>query len=160
MTCQELQSEPFLASALFDVMPFVPLFAALARVSGTPFVELIRKATMGQCRYDSRTVYRAIFSTDRPTDVPDRISRFCTQYYDFGTYRASMPKPKRVVVVHADVPEYAYAWQGPMSIAYTEECARIVGAKGVSPLSHTSVPAGKKGGFPLVTMETEFAWGE
>ncbi len=151
--------QPFLASARFDVLPFVPLFATLARLTGGNFVDLVRSATAAQCRYDARTVYRAIFSTDSATDVPERISRFCAQYYDYGTYHATMTRPNRVVVVHGEIPEYAYAWQGPMHIAYTEECARIVGATGVMPLSHVVTPAGKKGNLPLVTMQTEFAWG-
>jgi hypothetical protein len=47
-----------------------------------------------------------------------------------------------------------------MHVAYTEECARIVGATGVAALSHAVTSAGRKCESLLVTMRTEFSWGE
>jgi hypothetical protein len=153
--------QPFLATARYDVLPFVPMFAALARTGGGNFVDLVRIATAAQCRYDSRTAYRVIFSSDRVENIADRISRFCAQYYDFGRYTGAIPQPKRLVITHEEIPEYLYVWEGPMHVAYTEECMRIVGAKKPRMISHTTTPAGrggKKGEFPLVSIRSEFTW--
>jgi eukaryotic-like serine/threonine-protein kinase len=150
--------QPFLAAARYDVLPFVPLFATLSQLVGGTFAELVRSATAAQCRYDSRTAYRAIFSSDRVEDIAGRLSRFCTQYYDFGQYEGSVPQPNRLLVIHAEIPEYLYVWHAPMHGAYTEECARILGAREVRTVSHTSTPAGRSGAFALVTLRTELAW--
>lgn len=150
--------QPFLAGARYDVLPFVPLFATLAQLLGANFGELVRSATAGQCRYDGRTVYRAIFSSDSVGDIATRFSRFCSQYYDFGRYVGSLPQPNHLVVVHGEIPEYVSAWLIPMGEAYTEECMKILGAREVRLVSSTSTPAGRTGPFPLVTLQTEFAW--
>jgi serine/threonine-protein kinase len=153
-------TQPFLATARYDVLPFVPLFATFARLVGREFAEVVAAATRAQCRYDARTVYRMIFSGDRVEDIAERLSRFCTQYYDFGRYHGSVPQEGRLVLLYEEIPEYLMTWYSPMHLTYTRETARVIGAGELRMLVETKTPAGKRGDFPLVSIRSELAWGE
>ena len=125
--------QPFLASGRYDVLPFLPLFATLARVLDTPFDALVRNTAAAQCRYDTRTVFKAMWSTadmgrDRRSPRPVR-----REYYDFGKFAGSMPEPNLLVIVHAGIPAYVYPWYSLMHVAYTEESVRNLSAGPTSP---------------------------
>jgi hypothetical protein len=152
--------QPFLAGARYDVLPFVPLFAALARVLGRGFADVVTWATCGQVRYDARTVYRAIFASERVEAIAERLSRFCEQYYDFGRYQGSVPEPRRIVLLYEELPEYIAPWYAPMHVAYAQESARIIGATGMRMVQQTTTRTGKRGEHSLVTIRTELAWDE
>ncbi len=58
---RDFVAQPFLASARYDVLPMVPLFATLARLCGVPFGALVEEASAVQCRYDVKTVFKMMF---------------------------------------------------------------------------------------------------
>ena len=120
--------QPFLATARYDILPFLPLSLALARAFGLPFDDFVRRCAEGQSRYDARTVFKAMWANATIAGIADRISRFGAQYYDFGKFTGEVPEPNMLAIVHAGVPAYVYPWYAPMHVAYTEECARMLGA--------------------------------
>jgi serine/threonine protein kinase len=150
--------QPFLASARYDILPLVPIFAAAARVLGVPMDTLVRTTTAEQARYDARKVYKRIFDANDVAAVAERFARFNTQMYDFGRYESSVPEPGQLVIIHAEMPAYVRPWYGPMHEAYTRAAMEILGAKEITMLSATVEPAGSKGAFPLVTFRTEYRW--
>jgi len=151
--------QPFLASGRYDVLPFVPLSAALAKLVGVSFDQFVRTATTGQVRYDARTIFHLIFAGATMEDLPARFVRFGSQYYDYGEHRGWHEGPRRVVLLHAGIPKYLHRWFGPMQLAYAEETARIVGAENVVGVTRPAVPAGERYRFELVDAATELTWG-
>ena len=127
--------QPFLASGMYDVFPLVPLFAALARVLAVSFEEAVRGASMQQCRYDAKTVFRAMFSRHGPDGLVPCFPRFNARYFDFGKFAASSAGPNRVRLETAKIPAYAFIFIGPMHLAYAEESLRVVGARAPSSAS-------------------------
>jgi serine/threonine protein kinase len=150
--------QPFLASGRYDILPLYPLNAILARLLGVEFEALIRKTAAGQARYDAETVFKTMWSNATVENFADRISRFGTQYYDFGKYTGSVPEPHVIVASHEKVPEYVYPWYGPMQITYTEQCMRMLGAVDLKVRAHVWDPAGIQDGFPLINVRTELRW--
>jgi hypothetical protein len=136
----------------------VPIFATLARMAGTTFEEAVRTATVQQCGYDARTVFRAMFSRREPDRIVACFARFNAQYYDFGTYVATTLGTNRARLETIGVPAYGFVFTGPMHLAYAEEAVRIVGARSPSSQLVSVEPAGEIGGFPLVRSSGELAW--
>src|SRR5437868_1124806 len=56
--------QPFLASARYDVLPFVPIFDAAATLLGVTLDGLVRTTTAEQTRYDAKTAYKRIFDAE------------------------------------------------------------------------------------------------
>jgi serine/threonine protein kinase len=150
--------QPFLASGRYDVLPFVPLTQAMATRLGVALDELVRTSTAAQARYDAKHVYKLIFDSRDPAAVADRISRFNTQIYDFGTFRGEIPEPGRITIEFSEIPAFLEPWFGPMHVAYTVESLRIAGAADVGIRSHVVKDAGTRDGFPLQTFRTSFEW--
>ena len=150
--------QPFLASGRYDILPFYPLYATLARLLDVEFDALVRKTAAGQARYDAETVFKAMWSNATLENVADRISRFGTQYYDFGKYTGSVPEPHVIVACHARVPEYMYPWYGPMQVTYTQECMRMLGVVEMKVTAHSWAPAGIQDGFSLIDVRTALRW--
>jgi hypothetical protein len=150
--------QPFLATSRYDILPFLPLYAALATLLNTPFDGLVRASCAAQCRYDTQTVFKAIWANATVEGIADRIGRFCAQYYDFGRVSGSVPQPNVLVVVHSGVPAYVHPWFRPMHESYKEELIRHLGGEDARAVSHEVTPAGTEDGFALVTTRTEFRW--
>jgi len=159
---REFLHQPFLATSRYDVFPFIPIFAALGRLAGLSFEDIVCRATIDQCRYDAKTVFKMMFSTDKVGNIVDYFPRFNAQYYDFGTYRASLAGPQRIVLELSEIPAYIFPWIGPMHVAYAAEAARIVGAREIQTTSTAVEPMMKtpksKPGYSLVKSRSEISW--
>jgi hypothetical protein len=150
--------QPFLASARYDVLPYVPLFARLARLQRVPMDMLVRVSTAAQVRYDAKTTYKRILATTRPADIAERIGRFNEQVYDFGSYRATAVAETRVTLEFQHIPAYIEPWFAPMHIAYAEESLRLAGAKDVVTSAHPPEESGTQAGYPLRTYRSDVSW--
>jgi hypothetical protein len=150
--------QPFLASTRYDILPFVPLSAALGRILGVPPDLLVRRAAASQCQYDSQTVFKAIFSDQDPNAIAECFARFNAQYYDFGKYKGTVVEPFRIELESREIPAYAVIWFEPMHLAYSEEVARIVGAREVRGTFGRLEQCGRLGRFPLVKGMSEIVW--
>jgi hypothetical protein len=113
---------------------------------------------MQQCRYDAKTVFRAMFSRHGPDGLVSCFPRFNARYFDFGKFAATSPGPNRVRLEAADIPAYAFIFIGPMHLAYAEESMRIVGARAPSTELQSVEPAGKSGEYTLVRSHGEVRW--
>ena len=150
--------QPFLASGRYDILPFFPISVALARLLGVPYDVLVETSTSAQARYDARTVYKRIFEGTKVTDIAERISRFNANYYDFGACVGENDSPTMFHIEHQRVPAYMLPWYAPMSVAYTSEVARIMGAVEAKGSSRAPEPAGKQAGFELANVRIEVRW--
>ena len=150
--------QPFLASARYDILPFLPIFATLARIVDVPFERFVREAAAAQARYDAHTVFKAMWSNATVEKIAVRAGRFGAQYYDFGEFEGASPEPGVLLLRHAELPAYLYPWYGPMHVAYTEECLRMLGCVDVTSAPRGVVACGAREGFSLVSIETELRW--
>jgi serine/threonine protein kinase len=150
--------QPFLATRRYDIFPFVPLFATLARLLGVPLEALIQTSTKAQVRYDARTAYKLILDVSRPEDIADRVGRFNSNLYNYGNYSALLPEKNHVTILFEQIPAYVEPWFEPMHIVYAVESLRLSGARDVTVLSHVAEKAGTRDGYPLRTYRTALRW--
>ena len=155
---REFIRQPFLASSRYDVLPYLPLFATLARMTGAPLERLVRMSTAAQARYDAKTTYKLIMRTENPEDIVERIGRFNARIYDFGLYRATQDEKNQVRLEFAKIPAYIDPWFAPMHVAYAEECLRLAGARDIVIVPSPPADAGMRAGYALRTYRTEFRW--
>jgi hypothetical protein len=147
--------QPFLAATRYDILPMLPLNAALAELLGRPLAHLSRDAAAAQARYDARNVYRSLVESRSLKDLASRLPRFGIQYYDFGGYSGRDEGPGHVVIRRTGLPRYIVPWYAPMQAAYMEEIVRQLGAKRAEAVARREAPTGSERGFDICTVDTD-----
>ena len=150
--------QPFLASGRYDILPFFPISASLARLLGVPYEQFTHRSTAAQARYDASTVYKRIFEGATVNDIPQRISRFNANYYDFAECTGTIDSPSAFHIEYKRIPAYIIPWFWPMTLAYTEEVARIMGAREVKGTMHPPIATSKISGFDVATLRLDVSW--
>ena len=150
--------QPFLASSWHDILPMMPVNAAIARVLGKPLDVLAREQGTSQARFDGEHVYRRLFDKMTFENMPPLMARFERQYYDFGDSHAELVAPGHVLLRRLGVPEFITRWYGPMHAAYAEQVLRTKGATFVESTVSPPTDAGKRDGFPVVDIDTHLLW--
>jgi hypothetical protein len=151
-------SQPFLAASWYDIMPMLPVSAAISQVLGKPVEILGREQGAQQARYDVETVYRGLFDSLDFDNVATKLARFGRQYYDFGDCVGRVVSPGHVEVVRNGLPEFVLRWFGSMHAAYAEQILRMKGATFVEATVQPAIPAGVREGFPVVDLVTDMLW--
>jgi len=150
--------QPFVAQGRYDILPIFPMFAAAARLLGTPFDAFVRTATTAQCDYDARSTFKHLYEGARPEDMAARITAHGAWYYDFGRTIGTMPEPDTIAIVYYGQPAYLEPWFTQMHLAYTEESLRIVGATEIVGTQSHVAPGGSRHGLALVDVRTTVRW--
>jgi len=155
---REFVRQPFLASSRYDVLPFRPLVATLARLLGQPFVDLTRETSAAQARYDARTLFHQMFGGATLDNWHERALRFGVQYHTFGRFEGTREAPGVVLTVHEGVPEYLAPWYAPMQAVYAEETVRFLGGKSVKSEMLPWQPFGEVDGLPTLITGSRIRW--
>jgi serine/threonine protein kinase len=150
--------QPFLASTWCDLLPLLPINAALARVLDKPLEVLAREQGAEQARYDVAQVYRRLFEALTFDNVSTILARFERQYYDFGDGIGEPIAPGHVFFRRLGVPEFVIPWFAPMHAAYAEQMLRMKGATFVESTITPPTAAGVRDAFPVVDFGTHLLW--
>jgi|SRR5579859_648241 len=147
--------QPFLAATRYDILPMLPLNAAVAELFGMSLARFSRDAAFGQARYDARHVYRPLVEAHTLADLATRLRRFGIQYYDFGGYESTEEEPGRLLIRRTGLPRYIVPWYAPMQAAYMEEIVRQLGATRAESAPRREVPQGTDRGIEVCTLDTD-----
>jgi serine/threonine-protein kinase len=150
--------QPFLAATWYDILPMMPVNAAIARLLGKPVEVLGREQGADQARYDVERVYRRPFEVMTFDTAAETLARFGRQYYDFGDCVASQVSPGHVLVTRHGLPEVVLRWFAPMHAAYAEQILRMKGATFVEATVQPPTEAGTRAGVALVDLATDIFW--
>jgi serine/threonine-protein kinase len=150
--------QPFLAATWYDILPMMPINAAIARLLGKPIEVLGREQGAQQARYDVEHVYRRPFEVMSFDTAAESLSRFGRQYYDFGDCVGEQVSPGHVVVTRQGLPEFVLRWFAPMHAAYAEQILRMKGATFVEATVQPPSAAGTRAGMPIVDLRTDILW--
>ena len=146
--------QPFLASSWHDILPMMPINAAIARLLGKPLEVLGREQGTQQARHDAERVYRRLFDAMTLDNMAERMTRFERQYYDFGDSQAETPEPGHILLRRLGVPDFISRWYAPMHAAYAEQILlRLKGATFVESTVDAPTDAGKREGFLVVDID-------
>ena len=150
--------QPFLAASWHDILPMMPINAAIARLVGKPLDVVALEQGAQQASYDVEQVYRRLFDAMTFDNVQVILARFTRQYYDFGDGVGELVAPGHVLYRRLGVPEFIVRWFSPMHAAYGEQILRMKGATFVESTVSPPAQAGKRDGFPVVDIETHLLW--
>jgi hypothetical protein len=148
----------FLASSRYDILPMLPINAAIARQLGVPLRELAAQQGDAQARYDAGEVYRRTFEVMTLEDPVGSMNRYEMLYYDFGECRGAVVAPGHVVQVRRGMPEYLLPWFTPMHTAYIKALFVMKGAPGVEVVPQAPIASGVRHGLRIVDVETHIRW--
>ncbi|MGH7295041.1 MAG: serine/threonine protein kinase [Polyangiaceae bacterium] len=150
--------QPFLASSWIDLLPMMPINAAIARVLGKPLEVLAREQGAQQARFDGENVYKRLFDAMTFENLPALMARFERQYYDFGDSFAELVAPGHMLLRRIAVPEFILRWYAPMHAAYAEQILRTKGATFVESTVKPPEQASTRDGFRVIDVDTHLLW--
>jgi len=151
-------TQPFLAASWYDILPMLPVSAAVAQVLGKPIETLGREQGAQQARHDVETVYRGLFDSLDFDNVAAKLARFGRQYYDFGDCVGTLVSPGHAEIQRLGLPEFVLRWFAPMHAAYAEQILRMKGATFVEATIQPPIAAGVRDGIPIVDLVTDLLW--
>jgi hypothetical protein len=150
--------QPFLAASRYDVLPMLPINAAIARALGKPLATLAAEQGAAQASYDVQYVYRRLFESMTLETLHQYVPRLADTYFDSGECTAERVGPGHIVVHRRRLPEYVLPWFAPAQTAYLEEIARAKGASSVQGTLRPPLAAASKRGLAIVDLDTELRW--
>ena len=150
--------QPFLAASRYDILPMLPLSAALASRTGKPLQVYATQQGAAQARHDVERVYRRSFEIMKVEDPVRSMNRFEMLYYDFGDCSGEVLGHGHVVQHRRGLPEYLLPWFAPMHAAYVEELFRMKGVAHVETVCRPATPAGTLHGLKIVDLDTDIRW--
>jgi hypothetical protein len=128
-TLRAFLSQPFLASSWYDILPMLPLGAAVARLVGMTLDDFLRFRTRLQAESDMRGVYKVLLQFVTVESLALRIPRIANTYYDFGSADSRLVSPGHVESRRTGVPEFLLPWHNPVSETYMERVISLGGGK-------------------------------
>jgi hypothetical protein len=150
--------QPFLAASPYDILPMMPLNAAVASLLGVPLAEFAEERSSQQARYDASHAYRRLMETSSLDDMWKRLPRFGMQYYGFGTCEAVAGGPKFSRVKRRGLPRFIYPWYRTMQGAYAAEIVRLAGGTDVAFEVAEPTPEAPIENTEVVSFETTVTW--
>lgn len=148
----------FLASSRYDILPFMPLNVAAAKLLGKTLHGLSRDTGAAQGLFDAKGVYRSLVESRSLADLESRLPRFGSLYYDFGTFTGRLVAPGHVVVRRTGLPRFIHDWYAPMQAAYVEAIVRELGASFVEVTPRPPEPSLRRGPFELCVLDSDVKW--
>lgn len=156
---REFASQLFLASALYDVLPIVPLSRAAAHLCGLSHRQLVMENARWVARRDMTGTYRLLLKLAAPAIVAPRLPRVSMRYFDFGGASADKKDERCFSAVQTGVPEPLADWMAWCVDAFVPVVLEATGAKDVIVRRPTRAARdGERGGVPTVSMHWEIAW--
>jgi hypothetical protein len=151
--------QPFLTASRYDILPMMPLNAALARLLDKPLAALAADQGKAQASYDVRYIYRRLFEQMTLDAFHTYVPRIADQYFDVGECTAERIGSAHVVVHRRRLPEYVLPWLAPLEAAYLEQLVRAKGATAVQATLRPPLAAASRKGLAIVDLDTEVRWG-
>lgn len=157
-TLRNFMTQPFLASAWYDVMPFPAVDAIAARLSGQSLAQFVRGASARQAREELGGIYSMFLKILSPTLVGQYLPRIAAQYHDFGTLESRVDSPLSVIVTRTGVPDDLVDWLNLVALQYLSVALELSGAQGVQ-LRHLGREAdGERAGYLLSRISVKIHW--
>lgn len=150
--------QPFMAGCWYDILPVVPLSAALAAVMRTTVEDFMRRSARRQALYDTQTVHKRFYNGHKPGDLMAMMGRIFMQYTDFGSSEVVHAQEGQGVVSRTGVPVYLLPWFMPMNEAYIEAALGIMGSERPRVRGQVLPKDGEVGGMATVTVRFRMVW--
>jgi hypothetical protein len=150
--------QPFANASRYDILPMLPINAAIARGLKRSLGALAAEQGAAQACHDVQCVYRRVFDAMTLDSLHAYVPRLGDQYFEFGECTAERLGPGHLLVRRRRLPEYVLPWFGPAHAAYLEEVVRWKGALTVQATYRLPLAAATRHGLPTVDLDTQLQW--
>lgn len=151
-------SQVFVAGGWYDVLPFVAIDTAAARLIGLPLHTFVRGASEAQAQRELSGLYRTFIKLLGASTVASVLPRLAAQYYDFGTVAVEVESRTEVTVSYGKIPELLRDWLPTVGTAYLGVALELAGMRDVRWTALGIEPDGDRGGHPLVRTRMRGRW--
>lgn len=150
--------QPFIVGGWYDVIHMEELFRTAARVTGVPYLDLLRRVASWLLPQQIRGIYKFILVFATPDMVMKNLARTARTYFDFVNTEVTAKGPGHYESAGGNVPL-------AMSSAYmvvTEIALKVIlenaGAKGLKQRWLPTEPQGKVRGVDVVCVRRVVSW--
>jgi hypothetical protein len=157
-------TQPFLAGSWYDVLPVVPLAAAMAALERSSLEDFVRRSARRQALYDAQHVHRRFFQGHPPSALVAKIPRLFMQYTDFGGAdvvnmgHLAGADSGQGAVLRTGVPAFILPWFIPMNEAYIEAILGAMGSQRPRVKGQVLPKDGGVSGIPTVPVRFRVMW--
>lgn len=151
-------SQPFVASAWYDVFPFVAAHRAAARSAGEPYLDWVRRMARWLLEREFRGIYKVFLKVGRPDAVVRKLPAIAATYYDFLQVEVKQLGPKAYETRAGGLPTVvAPSYQVTTEVGVIK-ALEIAGARNIRHRWYPTEPDGEAHGLSLVRLRREIRW--
>jgi F0F1-type ATP synthase membrane subunit c/vacuolar-type H+-ATPase subunit K len=119
----------FLGTAMYEILPILPISEAAARLMDLPHLEFVRRNSVWLAEHDLRGVYALFIRALPPETVALRLPKLALKYFDFGHTETRMESDRLCVGEMQGIPVVLAAWMQACIQGYVPTALSIAGAK-------------------------------
>lgn len=151
-------AQPFISTALYDVMPVPALIAYEAIAEGKSLDRYLIDRTRWQAERDVGGVYKMLLRMANPETVIKRLPRILVQMFAFPDVEVETLGPGDREARFLHVPAPLEPWFRIAFPVYIHHTMTLAGAKDLAVEHRTTRPEDKRAGLRLVTMRMRVRW--
>jgi hypothetical protein len=154
---RDFVTQPFLSSAMYDVLPLPRAFMAIAEARGRDVIELTTK--MGQATVEAQLkgVYARFLTSLSPDRFAQRFDQVINHFYDFAPVAVAASGPDGAQVVRRGMPLCVAEWWAVITIPFIRIPLESNGARDVA-VEWRIAPSGTDRGTPVGDVTCDVRW--
>ncbi|HLA77263.1 MAG TPA: hypothetical protein VJU18_06770 [Vicinamibacteria bacterium] len=153
---RDFATQPFLASALYDVLPMPRIVMVLAELLGRDVHELTSRMGKAAVEGQMKGVYGRMLAAVTPENFCQRFEQVIKLFYDFGPVSVE-PAERGASLVRRGVPLCIAEWWSLVTVPFVEMPLTAAGARDVS-LEWRIEPTGVEQGVKVGDVHWDIRW--
>ena len=150
--------QSFLASSFYDVFGLAAIAYHVAKRSGKPFAEMVRRGAGKQVTRDLEGVYRFILTAPSPDRALQRVVTVTNQYFDFAHITVDHASDGSARLARRAFPFLLATWYAPVAEGYFRAALETAGAERVEARARVTPTGRREGPLELCDLELDAVW--
>jgi hypothetical protein len=154
---REFARQPFLSSALYDVLPLPRIVMAVAEARGRDVIELTGRMGQAAVEAQMKGVYSRFLTNLTPARFVQRFDQVINHFYDFAPLTAAAEGPHGARIVRKGMPLCIAEWWAVVTIPFVKVPLERSGAREVV-VEWRAAPAGVQQGTAVGEVVCDVKW--
>jgi len=150
-------TQPFLSSAMYDVLPLPRIVMAVAEARGRDVIEMTMKMGQAAVEAQMKGVYARFLTNLTPGRFGQRFDQVINHFYDFAPLTAAAEGPHGARIVRKGMPLCIAEWWAVVTIPFVKVPLEANGAREVA-VEWRPTPAGIQQATPMGDVVCDVKW--
>lgn len=154
---RDFVTQPFLSSAMYDVLPLPRAFMAIAEARSWDVVEMTTRMGEATVEAQLKGVYARFLTSLSPERFAQRFDQVINHFYDFAPVTVAANGPRGAQVARNGVPLCIAEWWAVITIPFIRIPLETSGAREVA-VEWRVTPAAVQQGTPMGDVACDVTW--